>query len=79
MMGKNKKKILKVKKFLVCPNCGRPYFKKSALKIKGAGRGYGFCGHCGFELRRAFKGTPAGKGIKIPKRIQPTIKPDLSC
>ncbi len=74
---KRKNQLRQVEKFLVCPNCKRPFFRKSALKIKGAGRGYGFCGHCGFELRRVFEGTPAGEGIVVPDSIKPVAKPGL--
>lgn len=78
MKKKNRKtQLMQVEKFLVCPNCKRPFFRKSALKIKGAGRGYGFCGHCGFELRRVFYGTPAGEGIEVPEQIKPNVRPGL--
>lgn len=75
-MGK-KVKLLQIEEFVVCPNCKRPFLRKSALKIKGAGRGYGFCGHCGFETRRIFKGTPAGEDIEISDKIKPVCKPNL--
>ncbi len=72
IMGKKRKNQLQqFEKFLVCPGCKRPFFRKSALKIKGAGRGYGFCGHCGFELHRVFEGAPAGEGISIPDSVEP--------
>lgn len=75
---KSKKgKWLQIEKFAVCPNCKKPYFRKSALKIKGAGRGYGYCGSCGLNLQKAFKGTPAGKGFKIPKEEKPKMRPTL--
>lgn len=74
---RKKNKLLQFEKFVVCPNCKKPFLRKSALMIEGAGRGYGFCGNCGFELRRVFKGTPAGKGIDIPDWVRPTIRPTL--
>lgn len=77
-MGKKKKaKLLQIEEFVVCPNCRRPFFRKTALTIKGAGRGYGFCGHCGFEIRRVLKGTPAGEDIVIPDKVKPVCKPNL--
>ena len=77
-MGKKKKskknRMLQIEKFVVCPNCKRPFFRESALGIKGSARGYHFCGHCGFEVHRAFKGTKAGKGSKIPSYADRTNK-----
>lgn len=77
MSKKHKNKLLQTEKFVVCPNCKRPFFRKSALKMKGAGRGYGFCGHCGFEIRRIFQGTPAGEGVNVPDYVTPKVRPGL--
>ncbi|MBO5030655.1 MAG: hypothetical protein J6D08_02010 [Lachnospiraceae bacterium] len=63
-MGKKKNKILQIERFVICPNCRRPIFRASNLKIKGSAKGYKFC-RCGHEISMAFKGTPAGKGAKI--------------
>lgn len=62
-----KNKLLKIEKFVVCPNCRKPVFRASNLRIKGSAIGYNFCGNCGYEMLRAFKGTPAGEGMEIPE------------
>ncbi|MBO5030656.1 MAG: hypothetical protein J6D08_02015 [Lachnospiraceae bacterium] len=73
-MGKKKNKNLQIEKFVVCPNCRKPIFRVSNLKIKGCAKGYNFCGACGYEINMAFKGTPAGKGAKIPAYADRTNK-----
>ena len=52
-MGKRKSKEIKYEKFLVCPNCKYPMYRKKALRTIGLEPS--FCKGCGIDLTGILK------------------------
>lgn len=66
------KKQAKFEKFLICPGCGDPITRKSALKLKELMSGY--CKRCGYNYMSVLKQAKFEKFLTCPSCGFPVVK-----